>query len=125
MKKLLSFAIFASMLVACGSDTPKADDTPDIVVKKCLKLMIEGDKQAVKCFNFKSEDEKNSFLEKMSDEAKYIKEEGGIKSIETILGPELGGSAEVRYKVTFNSGQSFSKMAELTKINNTWYMYKF
>lgn len=33
MKKLLSFAIFASMLVTCGSDTPKADDTPDIVVK--------------------------------------------------------------------------------------------
>lgn len=58
MKKLLSFAIFASMLVACGSDTPKADDTPNIVVKKCLKLVIEEDKQAVKCFNFKSEDKK-------------------------------------------------------------------
>lgn len=74
MKKLLSFAIFASMLVACGSDTPKADDTPDIVVKKCLKWVIEEDKQAVKCFNFKSEDEKNILLEKMSYKAKGIKE---------------------------------------------------
>ncbi|MBT0881275.1 MULTISPECIES: hypothetical protein [unclassified Campylobacter] len=75
MKKLLSFAIFTSMLVACGSDTPKADDTPDIIVKKCLKLMIEGDKQAVKCFNFKSEDEK-ILLEKMSYKAKGIKKNG-------------------------------------------------
>lgn len=65
---------------------------------------------------------KNSFLERMSYETKGIKEIGGVKSIETSLGYELGGSAEVRYKVTFNSGQSFYKMAKLTKINNTWYM---
>ncbi|MBZ7982596.1 hypothetical protein AVBRAN12640_08610 [Campylobacter sp. RM12640] len=122
MKKLLSFAIFASMLVACGSDTPKADDTPDVVVKKCLKLVIEEDKQAVKCFNFKSEDEKNILLEKMSYKAKGIKEMGSVKSIKTNLDYELGSSAGVRYKVTFNNGESFSKMAELTKINNTWYM---
>lgn len=121
MKKLLSFTIFASMLVACGSDTPKADDTPDIVVKKCLKLVIEEDKQAVKCFNFKSEDEK-ILLEKMSYKAKGIKEMGSVKSIKTNLDYELGGSARVRYKVTLNNGESFSKMAELTKINNTWYM---
>ncbi|MBT0881276.1 MULTISPECIES: DUF4878 domain-containing protein [unclassified Campylobacter] len=47
---------------------------------------------------------------------------GSVKSIETSLDYELGGSAGVRYKVTFNNGESFSKEMNLIKINNTWYM---
>ncbi|MBZ7991941.1 MULTISPECIES: hypothetical protein [unclassified Campylobacter] len=84
--------------------------------------MIEEDKQAVKCFNFKSEDEKNILLEKMSYKAKGIQEMGSVKSIETSLDYELGSSAGVRYKVTFNNGESFSKEIDLININNTWYM---
>lgn len=60
--------------------------------------MIEGDKQAVKCFNFKSEDEKNILLEKMSYKAKGIKEMGSVKSIETSLDYELGGKVELDIK---------------------------
>lgn len=61
----------------------------------------------------------------MSYKAKGIKEMGSVKSIETSLDYELGGEAGVRYKLTFNNGESSSKEIGLIKINNTWYMYKF
>lgn len=41
MKKLLGFLVFTVMLVACGSYTPKAGDTTNVVAKIVLMRMLK------------------------------------------------------------------------------------
>lgn len=117
MKKILSFVVFAFMFVACGSDTP------DVVAKKCMNAMFEGDmKQLVKCFYFESEDKKEESVKKMIDDISYIKSmKARIKSLETSILEETKNTAEVQVTIIRNDRVDKNEL-QLIKIDDTWYM---
>ncbi|WP_267523777.1 DUF4878 domain-containing protein [Campylobacter sp. MG1] len=130
MKKLLSFLVFAFMLVACGNYVPKAGDAPEVVAKKCLDMYstfeINQMKQYAKCIQENKRQEFLTYIDNLADNIKSKKEEfmektGGIKSLETKLSVLFEDTAEVKVLVTFKNGESSDNYEDLIKINDTWY----